>query len=76
MDFSTDPRTDKAKAMAVPKRRVSRSRQGKRRSHHHIKPLQIQYCPNCEQPVLPHHVCANCGHYQGREAVPVEEEEK
>ena len=61
--------------MAVPKRRTSHSRQGKRRSHHHLTPVQIQYCPRCEQPVLPHRVCPNCGFYQGREVV-VEEEEK
>jgi large subunit ribosomal protein L32 len=36
--------------------------------------MQIQYCGNCEQPVLPHHVCGNCGHYQGREVVQMEEE--
>src|SRR5438876_459031 len=38
--------------MAVPKRRTSRSRQGNRRSHHHRKPIQVQYCPRCEQPAL------------------------
>ena len=59
--------------MAVPKRRVSHARQGERRSHHHIKPRQIQYCPNCQGPVLPHHVCPQCGYYQGREAEPQEE---
>jgi large subunit ribosomal protein L32 len=74
--FDPNPGPQKAKAMAVPKRRISRSRKGKRRSHHHITPTQVQYCANCEQPVLPHHVCPNCGHYQGREAVPMEEEEK
>jgi len=60
--------------MAVPKRRTSHARQGKRRSHLHLKPMQIQYCPRCEQPVLPHRVCPNCGHYQSREVVPMEEE--
>ena len=60
--------------MAVPKRRVSHSRQGMRRSHQHVKPLQIQYCPQCKQPVLPHHVCDNCGYYQGREVVAPKEE--
>jgi large subunit ribosomal protein L32 len=60
--------------MAVPKRRTSHSRQGMRRSHHHLKPLQIQYCGRCEQPVLPHRVCSNCGFYQGREAAPVKTE--
>lgn len=60
--------------MAVPKRRTSHARQGKRRSHLHIKPTQIQYCPNCEQQIKPHHVCTNCGHYQGREVVAAKEE--
>lgn len=60
--------------MAVPKRRMSRSRQGMRRSHHRIKPIQVQYCPQCNEPVLPHRVCTNCGHYQSREVVPMDEE--
>ncbi len=55
--------------MAVPKRRTSRSRKGMRRSHHHIVPDQVQYCPRCEQAVLPHRICGNCGWYQGREVV-------
>jgi large subunit ribosomal protein L32 len=37
--------------------------------------MQVQYCANCEQPVLPHRVCPNCGYYQGRE-VETKEEEK
>ncbi len=61
--------------MAVPKRRTSHARQGKRRSHHHLKPIQIQYCPRCEQPVLPHRVCPTCGHDQNREVVATEEKE-
>lgn len=60
--------------MAVPKRRTSRARQGKRRSHLHLKPIQIQYCVNCNEPVLPHCVCANCGQYQGREVIALKEE--
>jgi large subunit ribosomal protein L32 len=62
------------KVMAVPKRRTSHARQGKRRSHQHLKPVQVQYCSHCEQPVLPHRVCPNCGFYQGREVVAEEEE--
>ena len=61
--------------MAVPKRRTSKSRQGHRRSHHHVTPKAIQYCPRCNEPVLPHRVCPNCGHYQGREVINMEEAE-
>lgn len=60
--------------MAVPKRRTSRARQGKRRSHLHLKPIQIQYCVKCNEPVLPHCVCSNCGQYQGREVLALKEE--
>jgi large subunit ribosomal protein L32 len=61
--------------MAVPKRRMSRSRQGSRRSHHHVKPIQVQYCSRCNEPVLAHRVCPNCGYYQGREVVVKQESE-
>lgn len=60
--------------MAVPKRRTSRARQGKRRSHLHVTPITIQYCPECNEAVLPHRVCSNCGKYQGREVIAVDEE--
>lgn len=62
--------------MAVPKRRVSHSRQGMRRSHLNVTPKAVQYCVKCGSPVLPHHVCAECGYYQGREAVVVDAEEE
>jgi large subunit ribosomal protein L32 len=64
--------------MAVPKRRVSPARRGKRRSHHHLKPKQNSYCNRCGNPVLPHAVCWNCGwsNVQGREMIVVEKEEE
>jgi large subunit ribosomal protein L32 len=58
--------------MAVPKRRTSKSKQGMRRSHHHRKPVQSQYCPRCNEPVLAHRVCENCGYYQGRDAILIQ----
>jgi large subunit ribosomal protein L32 len=65
-------------AMAVPKRRVSPARQGMRRSHQHVKRKQNTYCDKCSNPILPHHVCWNCGYLntQGREAAPVKEEKE
>lgn len=61
--------------MAVPKRRVSSARQGKRRSHHFRKPRQVTYCNRCGAAILPHVVCAECGWHniQGREVVAAEE---
>ncbi len=65
--------------MAVPKRRISSARQGKRRSHHHIKPPQLCYCNRCGSPVASSHVvCANCGwvNSQARELMAVERKEE
>ncbi|MCS7021190.1 MAG: 50S ribosomal protein L32 [Gemmataceae bacterium] len=61
--------------MAVPKRRTSRSRRNHRRSHHAVIPVQVQYCPQCNEPVLPHRACPHCGYYQGRTAISVATEE-
>lgn len=62
--------------MAVPKRRTSKSRQGHRRSHHNLGAGKgVQYCPRCNEPVLPHRVCPNCGHYQNREVIKMDEAE-
>ena len=61
--------------MAVPKRRTSKSRKGTRRSHHTVTAVQIQFCPRCSEPVMPHRVCPNCGHYQGREVIKMDEQE-
>jgi large subunit ribosomal protein L32 len=60
--------------MAVPKRRTSHAKQGHRRSHHHVTAKQVQYCTNCNEPVLPHRLCPNCGHYRGREVIVMEEQ--
>jgi large subunit ribosomal protein L32 len=59
--------------MAVPKRRTSKSRKGTRRSHHHVTPKGVQYCPQCNEAVLPHRVCGQCGHYQGRTAILIQD---
>jgi len=55
--------------MAVPKRKTSPSRRNMRRSHHKLSPAVHVECPNCGEQRRPHHVCASCGYYDGREAV-------
>ncbi len=56
--------------MAVPKRRMSRSRTRKRRANHdRLTRPTTSTCPNCDGPVRPHHVCGACGQYKGREVI-------
>ncbi|NLN70901.1 MAG: 50S ribosomal protein L32 [Chloroflexi bacterium] len=55
----------------LPKRRVSSGRRDRRRAHDALKTSNFIVCPNCGEPRLPHRVCANCGHYQGREIIEV-----
>ena len=54
---------------ALPKRKTSKSRQGKRRSHLGLKPPALNLCPQCHSPKLPHYVCPTCGTYAGREVI-------
>jgi len=55
--------------MAVPKKKTSKSRRDMRRAHHGLKPVSVSECPNCGEMKKPHHVCASCGHYDGREVL-------
>jgi large subunit ribosomal protein L32 len=55
--------------MAVPKKKVTRSRRDMRRSHEALKTTAHVECPNCGELKRPHHVCSACGYYDGREVV-------
>ncbi|MFQ5985107.1 MAG: 50S ribosomal protein L32 [Alphaproteobacteria bacterium] len=57
--------------MAVPKKKVSRSRRNMRRSHHALRAPNLVECPNCGELKLPHHLCRGCGYYGGREVAHV-----
>jgi len=59
--------------MAVPRRKISKTQQRKRRTHKKATASALSTCDKCLQPKLPHHVCPNCGHYAGRQVVDVEE---
>jgi len=62
--------------MALPKRRHSRARGRKRRSHDALTKPQATACPSCGEPKLPHRMCSHCGTYNGREIVAEEKQEK
>jgi len=58
--------------MAVPKKKVSKSRRDQRRAHDALKPGSYAECSNCGELKRPHHVCASCGSYDGREVLEIE----
>ncbi|EKD50893.1 MAG: 50S ribosomal protein L32 [uncultured bacterium] len=60
--------------MAVPKRRTSKSKKGMRRSHHHLRALDVSVCPNCQNAKLPHRVCPHCGYYKSKEILTLDKE--
>jgi large subunit ribosomal protein L32 len=55
--------------MAVPKKKQSHSRTGKRRAQHKILAPALNACPQCHSPRRPHRVCPVCGSYSGRTVV-------
>ena len=59
--------------MAVPKRKTSRQRRDTRRATHALESPSVSECPQCHSPKLSHRVCPNCGMYNGRQVVTVEE---
>ena len=52
--------------MPNPKRRHSKSRSRKRRTHYKTTAPTITNCSNCGAPVLMHRVCGECGYYRGK----------
>jgi len=60
--------------MPNPKRRHSKTRTAKRRANDFLTTRSPTTCPRCGEPKLPHRVCAECGHYRGREVLDVETE--
>ncbi len=60
--------------MAVPKRKTSKSKRNSRRAHIKVSAPNLSVCPQCGEAKLPHHVCKNCGSYNGRTVIEAKEE--
>lgn len=52
--------------MGMPKKRLTSTRSGNRRSHLGLSTVSLAKCEKCHEPVQPHTVCPNCGTYRGR----------
>ena len=59
--------------MALPKRKKSKSRRDKRRTHQKTDAPNLSTCPECGEAKLPHHACPSCGYYKGRKVADTEE---
>jgi large subunit ribosomal protein L32 len=53
--------------VAVPKKKMSRSRTRRRKAEWKVTAPNISTCPQCGDPKRSHRACANCGVYRGRE---------
>lgn len=52
--------------MPVPRRRHSKSRRDKARTHKKLHAKSANNCKNCGEVKLPHRICPKCGTYRGR----------
>jgi large subunit ribosomal protein L32 len=59
-------------AMAVPKRKTSKSRLRMRKASHKTQVVTSKPCPECGAPQVPHRVCKSCGYYRGRQVITVD----
>ena len=59
--------------MAVPARRISKTRRDKRRSNvWKLDAPTLVKCPKCGEYKRPHRVCLSCGQYNGRQVIKVD----
>jgi large subunit ribosomal protein L32 len=59
--------------MPLPKRRHSHTRGKKRRTHWKVEAPNVVKCEHCGSGRLPHHICPNCGYYDGRQVIEKKE---
>ena len=52
--------------MAVPQRRISKTRKRLRRTHFKLNVTGLVTCPQCGAMIKAHHVCPKCGYYAGK----------
>ena len=60
--------------MAVPKRKTSKTRRDKRRTHANAPKVTVAICQQCKKPVAPHTACAFGGYYNNKKVLTTREE--
>jgi len=59
--------------MAVPKRKISKSKGRSRVANWKAGKVTLAECPKCHEMKVSHQVCPSCGYYDGRQEVAVED---
>lgn len=62
--------------MANPKRKHSKARSRKKRTHKRIVPPDLVVCPQCKNLKQPFQICPFCGYYKGKQIISIKEEDK
>ncbi|MCQ2743003.1 MAG: 50S ribosomal protein L32 [Bacilli bacterium] len=60
--------------MAVPQRRISKTRKALRRTHFKLTVTGLVVCSHCGATIKSHRVCPKCGYYNGKEVLHVKKE--
>ncbi len=60
--------------MPVPKRKTSKSKRDKRRTHQKTGTPNLSECSNCGELKIPHNACPRCGTYKGRDVTEGDDE--
>ena len=59
----------------LPTQKKSKMRVRTRRSHHRLKPVNYSVCEKCNQSILPHTACNNCGYVNPKITLKLGKEE-
>lgn len=62
--------------MALPKKRHSKARGRRRRTHWKLTKTNLTSCPQCKQLKVLHQVCKVCGFYNGKPVIEIKVKEK
>ena len=62
--------------MALPKRKISKTRGAKKRTNKKISLVRLNKCKHCGRMKKPHAVCPYCGYYNGKQIIEIKEKKK
>ncbi|NCO32518.1 MAG: 50S ribosomal protein L32 [Armatimonadetes bacterium CG2_30_59_28] len=62
--------------MALPKRRHSKARRDRRRTHWKLRLPSIAVCPHCAARMMMHRACGVCGYHKDEKVLKVKEAQK